>query len=118
LSARLPTRLPILGASATAPYHVIKDILANLRLPDDCAQVEVSNEKLNVFLSVCILQQEPESLADLLVLFPDDGEGRRFLADFDLCQLPAGSREDSGLPLRQCTDVHGTKKLSSSIIAI
>ncbi|KAJ7022999.1 P-loop containing nucleoside triphosphate hydrolase protein [Mycena alexandri] len=75
LLARLPTGLPILGASATVPYHVIKDILANLGLPADCARVEVSNEKLNVFLSVRILQHEPESFADLLVLFPDESEG-------------------------------------------
>ncbi|KAF7378268.1 p-loop containing nucleoside triphosphate hydrolase protein [Mycena sanguinolenta] len=75
LLARLPTGLPVLGASATVPYHVIKHIIANLDLPDDCARVEVSNEKLNVFLSVRILQHEPESMADLIVLFPDNAEG-------------------------------------------
>ncbi|KAJ7687525.1 P-loop containing nucleoside triphosphate hydrolase protein [Mycena rosella] len=75
LVARLPTGLPILGASATAPYHVIKDIRANLGLPADCARVEVSNEKLKVFLSVRILQHEPESFADRFVLFPDEAEG-------------------------------------------
>ncbi|KAJ7739197.1 P-loop containing nucleoside triphosphate hydrolase protein [Mycena metata] len=75
LSACLPTGLPILGASATVPYHVIKDILANLGLPADCARVEVSNEKLNVFLSIRILQHEPEPFADLLVLFSDEAEG-------------------------------------------
>ncbi|KAJ7863658.1 P-loop containing nucleoside triphosphate hydrolase protein [Mycena leptocephala] len=75
LSARLPAGLPILGASTTVPYHIIKDILANLGLPDGCARVEVSNEKLNVFLSVRILPHEPDSLADLLVLFPDEAEG-------------------------------------------
>ncbi|KAF7369168.1 p-loop containing nucleoside triphosphate hydrolase protein [Mycena venus] len=75
LLACLPTGLSILGASATAPYHVIKDILANLGLLADCTHVEVSNEKLNVFLSVRILQHEPESFADLFVLFPDEAEG-------------------------------------------
>ncbi|KAJ6542878.1 P-loop containing nucleoside triphosphate hydrolase protein [Mycena capillaripes] len=37
LVGRLPTGLPILGATATAPIDVIKDILANLGLPEDCA---------------------------------------------------------------------------------
>ncbi|KAJ7835270.1 hypothetical protein B0H14DRAFT_3707134 [Mycena olivaceomarginata] len=91
LSARLPTGLPILGASATAPYHVIKDILESLGLLDDCARVEVSNEKLNVFLSVRILQHEPESLADLLVLFPDEGEGPE---DFLQTLIYANSRQE------------------------
>ncbi|KAJ6577764.1 P-loop containing nucleoside triphosphate hydrolase protein [Mycena capillaripes] len=91
LSARLPTGLPILGASATAPYHVIKDILENLGLQDDCARVEVSNEKLNVFLSVRVLQHEPESLADLLVLFPDEGEGPE---DFIQTLIYANGRQE------------------------
>ncbi|KAF7373721.1 p-loop containing nucleoside triphosphate hydrolase protein [Mycena sanguinolenta] len=91
LMARLPTGLPILGASATAPYHVIKDILGNLGLPDDCARVEVSNEKLNVFLAVRILQHKPESLADLLVMFPDDGEGPE---DFMQSLIYANGRQD------------------------
>ncbi|KAJ7127701.1 P-loop containing nucleoside triphosphate hydrolase protein, partial [Mycena epipterygia] len=75
LAARLPTGLPILGASATTPYHVTNDILDNLGLPRDCARVQVSNEKLNVSLSVRILQHEPASFADLLLLFSDDMEG-------------------------------------------
>ncbi|KAJ7177837.1 P-loop containing nucleoside triphosphate hydrolase protein [Mycena filopes] len=75
LAARLPTGLPILGASATAPYHVLNDILGNLGLPQDCARVQVSNEKLNVSLSVRILQHEPDSFADLLLLFDDETNG-------------------------------------------
>ncbi|KAJ7026462.1 P-loop containing nucleoside triphosphate hydrolase protein [Mycena alexandri] len=51
LAARLPTGLPILGASATAPYHVLNNILENLGLPEDCARVQVSNEKFNVSLA-------------------------------------------------------------------
>ncbi|KAJ6456465.1 P-loop containing nucleoside triphosphate hydrolase protein [Mycena sanguinolenta] len=91
LLARLPTGLPVLGASATAPYHVIKDILANLGLPDDCARVEVSNEKLNVFLSVQILQHEPDSCADLFILFPDEGAGP---ADFPQTLLYGNARQE------------------------
>ncbi|KAF8176222.1 P-loop containing nucleoside triphosphate hydrolase protein [Mycena galopus ATCC 62051] len=75
LVGRLPTGLPILGATATAPIDIIKDILANLGLPADCARVQVSNEKLNLSLSVRILQHEPQSFADLLLAFPDDAEG-------------------------------------------
>ncbi|KAJ7235274.1 P-loop containing nucleoside triphosphate hydrolase protein [Mycena haematopus] len=91
LSARLPTGLPILGASATAPYHVLKDILANLGLADDCARIEVSNEKLNVFLAVRILQHEPDSLADLLILFSDDAERPE---DFVQSLIYANGRQD------------------------
>ncbi|KAJ7046358.1 hypothetical protein C8F04DRAFT_1323299 [Mycena alexandri] len=40
LLTHLPTGLSILGASATVPYHVIKDILENLGPPADCARVE------------------------------------------------------------------------------
>ncbi|KAJ7851208.1 P-loop containing nucleoside triphosphate hydrolase protein [Mycena leptocephala] len=74
LAARLPTGTPILAATATAPHDVIKDIMNYLALPDDTARVQVSNEKLNVSLSVRILQQEPESFADLIILFPEDFE--------------------------------------------
>ncbi|KAJ7844060.1 hypothetical protein B0H13DRAFT_1909104 [Mycena leptocephala] len=45
-----------------------------LDLPENIARVQVSNEKLNVSLSVRILQQEPDSFADLLILFPNDFE--------------------------------------------
>ncbi|KAJ7171309.1 P-loop containing nucleoside triphosphate hydrolase protein [Mycena filopes] len=72
LAARLPSGLPILGATATAPKDVIKTILDNLGLAADCARVQVSNEKLNMSLSVRILQHEPESFADLLLLFDGD----------------------------------------------
>ncbi|KAJ7027813.1 P-loop containing nucleoside triphosphate hydrolase protein [Mycena alexandri] len=73
LVVRLPTRLPILGATATAPKDVIQTILKNLGLLEDCARVQVSNEKLNMSLSVRILQHEPESFADLLLLFDAEG---------------------------------------------
>ncbi|KAJ7640520.1 P-loop containing nucleoside triphosphate hydrolase protein [Mycena rosella] len=72
LAARLPTGTPILAATATAPQDVIKDIICYLDLPEDIARVQVSNEKLNVSLAVRILQHEPDSFADLLVLFPED----------------------------------------------
>ncbi|KAJ7080321.1 P-loop containing nucleoside triphosphate hydrolase protein [Mycena epipterygia] len=91
LAARLPTELPILGASATVPYHIMNDILKTLGLPYDCARVEVSNEKLNVSLSVCVLQHEPDSHADLLLLFPDDPDGP---ADFLQSLIYANGRQD------------------------
>ncbi|KAJ7910453.1 P-loop containing nucleoside triphosphate hydrolase protein [Mycena leptocephala] len=74
LAARLPTGTPILTATATAPHDVIKDIMRCLALQDDTARVQVLNEKLNVWLSVRILQQEPESFGDLITLFPEDFE--------------------------------------------
>ncbi|KAK6974225.1 p-loop containing nucleoside triphosphate hydrolase protein [Favolaschia claudopus] len=91
LAARLPAKLPILGASATIPYHVVKDVLANLSLPGDCARVEVSNDKLNVFLAVRIMQHEPDSYADLVVLFPDDMEGPQ---DFPQSLLYGNERQE------------------------
>ncbi|KAJ6613186.1 P-loop containing nucleoside triphosphate hydrolase protein [Mycena sp. CBHHK59/15] len=91
LVGRLPTGLPILGATATAPIDVIKDILANLGLPEDCARVQVSNEKLNVSLSVRILQHEPDSFADLLLLFNDDRDGP---VDFPQSVIYANSRQE------------------------
>ncbi|KAJ6552521.1 P-loop containing nucleoside triphosphate hydrolase protein [Mycena sp. CBHHK59/15] len=75
LAARLPTGLPILAASATMLRDVIRNILHHLGLPADCARVQVSNEKLNVSLSVRIMQNELDSYADLLSLFPKDPQG-------------------------------------------
>ncbi|KAJ7094490.1 P-loop containing nucleoside triphosphate hydrolase protein [Mycena belliarum] len=92
LAIRLPTGLPILGATATAPYHVIKDILENLGLPADCARVQVSNEKLNVSLAVRILQHEPGSFADLLILFPENPEAA---SDFPQTLIYANGRMDA-----------------------
>ncbi|KAJ7732398.1 P-loop containing nucleoside triphosphate hydrolase protein [Mycena metata] len=74
LASRLPSGTPILVATATAPRDVIRDILRYLDLPADIAQVQVSNAKLNVSLSVHILQREPESYADLITLYPDEFE--------------------------------------------
>ncbi|KAJ7022236.1 P-loop containing nucleoside triphosphate hydrolase protein [Mycena alexandri] len=78
LASRLPSGTPILVATATAPRdvikHYIKDILRYLDLPADIAQVQVSNAKLNVSLSVRTLQHEPESYADLITLYPDEFE--------------------------------------------
>ncbi|KAJ7430797.1 P-loop containing nucleoside triphosphate hydrolase protein [Mycena galericulata] len=91
LAARLPTGLPILGASATAPELVIKDILENLGLPQDCARVQVSNEKLNVSLSVQILQHEPDTFADLLLLFSEEETGPD---DFPQTLVYANNRQD------------------------
>ncbi|KAJ6589629.1 hypothetical protein B0H19DRAFT_1058625 [Mycena capillaripes] len=92
LAARLPTGTPILAATATAPHDIIKDILCYLNLPDDIARVQVSNEKLNVSLSVCILQHEPESFADLITLFPEDFQKPE---DFAQTLIYVNGRQDS-----------------------
>ncbi|KAK7030656.1 p-loop containing nucleoside triphosphate hydrolase protein [Favolaschia claudopus] len=92
LAARLPTGTPILAATATAPRDVIKDIIGYLGLPEDTARVEVSNEKLNVSLVVRILQEEPESFADLIVMFPDSF-GRP--EDFDQSLFYVNGRQDA-----------------------
>lgn len=88
LAARLPTGLPILGATATAPHHVITDILDNLGLPGNTARIQVSN----VSLSVRILQHEPDSCADLVILFPDDAEGPE---DFLQTLIYTNNRQDT-----------------------
>ncbi|KAJ7444642.1 P-loop containing nucleoside triphosphate hydrolase protein [Mycena galericulata] len=92
LAARLPTGTPILAATATAPHDVIKDIMGYLALPSDIARVQVSNEKLNVSLSVCILQHEPESFADLIILFPDNFEKPE---DFPQTLIYVNGRQDA-----------------------
>ncbi|KAJ6475103.1 P-loop containing nucleoside triphosphate hydrolase protein [Mycena vitilis] len=90
LMARLPTSLPVLGATATAPRDVIQAILDNLGLPKDSARIQVSNRKPNISLAVRILQQEPESFADLLLLFSEDVEGPE---DFPQTLLYANERQ-------------------------
>ncbi|KAJ6554729.1 P-loop containing nucleoside triphosphate hydrolase protein [Mycena capillaripes] len=92
LAARLPTGTPILAATATAPHDIIKDILGYLNLPDDIARVQVSNEKMNVSLSVRILQHEPESFADLITLFPEDFQKPE---DFAQTLIYVNGRQDS-----------------------
>lgn len=70
LLARLPQGLPILAASATVSPEVIVDIKNKLGMGGHCDHIAVSNEKLNVSLSVRMLQHPPDSYADLLALFP------------------------------------------------
>ncbi|KAJ7638097.1 hypothetical protein B0H17DRAFT_1216883 [Mycena rosella] len=72
LLARLPSGLPVVIGSATMPRDVMLDILAKLRLHNDCACVFVSNAKMNVVLSVRILQHSQDTFADLITLFPQD----------------------------------------------
>ncbi|KAJ7508063.1 P-loop containing nucleoside triphosphate hydrolase protein [Mycena galericulata] len=72
LLGRLPSRLPIVIGSATMPRDVILDIQEKLRLRWDCARVSVSNEKLNIALSVRIMQHPQDTFADLMTLFPRD----------------------------------------------
>ncbi|KAJ7204674.1 P-loop containing nucleoside triphosphate hydrolase protein [Mycena pura] len=90
LAARLPTGLPILGATATAPRDVIKTILNNLGLDEDTKCIQVKNEKMNMSLSVRILQHEPQSFADLLLLFDADDPG-----EFAQTLIYANGRQDA-----------------------
>ncbi|KAJ6607229.1 P-loop containing nucleoside triphosphate hydrolase protein [Mycena sp. CBHHK59/15] len=92
LAARLPTGTPILAATATAPHDVIKEIIGYLDLPADVARVQVSNEKLNVSLSVRILQHEPDSYADLITLFPEVFEEP---GDFEQTLVYVNGRQDA-----------------------
>ncbi|KAJ7440267.1 P-loop containing nucleoside triphosphate hydrolase protein [Mycena latifolia] len=75
LLARLPSGVPVVVGSATMPWDVMLDILDKLRLRKDCARVSVSNAKLNVALSVRILQHPQSTFADLITLFPRDAAG-------------------------------------------
>ncbi|KAJ7054574.1 P-loop containing nucleoside triphosphate hydrolase protein [Mycena amicta] len=72
LGGRLPSGLPILGATATGPKEVLDAVVQNLGLAHDTPRICVSNAKLNVSLSVQVLQQEPKTYADLISLFPHD----------------------------------------------
>ncbi|KAF9011536.1 P-loop containing nucleoside triphosphate hydrolase protein [Hymenopellis radicata] len=72
LLRRMPSGVPVLIASATLPPEVMNDIQYKLRLTD-CRVISVSNEKLNVALSVRLLQFPSNSYADLITLFPRDG---------------------------------------------
>ncbi|THU76352.1 P-loop containing nucleoside triphosphate hydrolase protein [Dendrothele bispora CBS 962.96] len=72
LLARLPSGLPVLLASATMPPDVTQDIVFKLGLPLDCPRVAVSNAKLNVALSVRVMQHPQKTYADLLFLLPAD----------------------------------------------
>ncbi|THU94535.1 P-loop containing nucleoside triphosphate hydrolase protein, partial [Dendrothele bispora CBS 962.96] len=70
LLARCPSHVPVLVASATMPEDVQSLIREKLDLPTNCAHIAVSNEKLNVALSVRIIQHPVQTFADLLFLFP------------------------------------------------
>ncbi|KAK7026745.1 hypothetical protein VNI00_015518 [Paramarasmius palmivorus] len=64
------------SADSISDHEVINAILLKLGLPLDTSQVAVSNAKLNVTLSVCIMQQPQNTYADLLSLFPpEDAQG-------------------------------------------
>ncbi|KAJ7107392.1 P-loop containing nucleoside triphosphate hydrolase protein [Mycena epipterygia] len=91
LLGRLPSGLPIVVRSATMPRHVILDIQEKLRLRADCARVSVSNEKLNIALSVRIMQHPQDTYADLMTLFTRDSAGPE---DFPQTLVYAGGRMD------------------------
>ncbi|KAF8829544.1 hypothetical protein HHX47_DHR3000514 [Lentinula edodes] len=73
LLGRLPAGVPVIAASATVPPEVILDIQDKLGFGRDSECISVSNEKLNVALSVRTLQHPRDSFADLLFLFPSSG---------------------------------------------
>lgn len=70
----LPGRTPILVASATMPRDVINDIQHKVGLTTLCRRVEISNEKLNIALSVRVMQHSEDSFADLLTLVSPTAE--------------------------------------------
>ncbi|KAJ3925100.1 MAG: P-loop containing nucleoside triphosphate hydrolase protein [Lentinula lateritia] len=73
LLGHLPAGVPVIAASATVPPEVILDIQDKLGFGRDSECISVSNEKLNVALSVRTLQHPRNSFADLLFLFPSSG---------------------------------------------
>ncbi|KAJ7066255.1 P-loop containing nucleoside triphosphate hydrolase protein [Mycena amicta] len=92
IGGRLPAGTPILGATATGPDEVLDDIIDNLGIPAATPRIRVSNAKPNVSLSVRILQHEPESFADLFLLFPDDPSTPD---DFPQTLIYANTRQDA-----------------------
>ncbi|KAF8892723.1 hypothetical protein CPB85DRAFT_1177262, partial [Mucidula mucida] len=73
LLRRMPTGVPVLVASATMPPEVMDDIRFKLQLGQNTEIIAVSNEKMNVALSIRILQHPQTTYADLITLFPRDG---------------------------------------------
>jgi superfamily II DNA helicase RecQ len=69
LRARLPPGLPILIASATTPPLVKNDIVNKLGIINDYQNIDVSNQKMNVALSLRVLQHPQGTHADLLTIF-------------------------------------------------
>jgi hypothetical protein len=68
--ARIRSDLPTLAASATIPPMVKDDIFAKLALPKNTKTIAISNQKLNISLSVRTLQHPQTTRADLITLFP------------------------------------------------
>ncbi|KAF8921829.1 P-loop containing nucleoside triphosphate hydrolase protein [Mucidula mucida] len=74
LIRRMPSGVPVLIASATLPPEVIDDIRYKLQLTNS-RLIAVSNKKLNVSLSIQILQSPSNTYANLITLFPKEGNG-------------------------------------------
>ncbi|KAJ6466225.1 P-loop containing nucleoside triphosphate hydrolase protein [Mycena sanguinolenta] len=89
LLGRIPSGVPVVAASATMPEDVIADIRKKLRLPAHCPHIAVSNEKMNIALSVRIIQHPLDTLADLITVFPLDATGPE---DFVQTLFYAGER--------------------------
>lgn len=92
LLARLPAGVPVTAASATVPPEVIADIQDKLGFGTNCETISVSNEKLNVALSVRLLQHPRETFADLLALFPIEGNT---VEDFPQTLIYVNSRDEA-----------------------
>ncbi|KAG2155304.1 uncharacterized protein EDB93DRAFT_1247789 [Suillus bovinus] len=65
LCGHLPANVPVLGASATFPSHVLDDVCAKLKIAKDHVAVRMSNARPNVTLSVCVMKHPEESKANL-----------------------------------------------------
>ncbi|KAF5369502.1 hypothetical protein D9758_002516 [Tetrapyrgos nigripes] len=74
LLARCPSHVPVLIASATIPQDVRELIVEKLDLGEkyDLVAASVSNAKLNVRLSVRVIQHPIQTYADLLFIFSKD----------------------------------------------
>ncbi|THU83819.1 hypothetical protein K435DRAFT_688816, partial [Dendrothele bispora CBS 962.96] len=71
----LPSNLPTPVAPATVPLEIIEDMKDKLSMRKDTIIIAVSNEKLNVSLSVHVMQHPQDRFTDLLPLFPSKALG-------------------------------------------
>jgi superfamily II DNA helicase RecQ len=94
LIGRLPGGVPTLASSATVPPEVLDDIKYKIGLGTDYATIAYSNRKINVTLSVRILQHPQSTYADLLPVFPS---GVERLEDFPQTLIYVNSRQDAEL---------------------
>lgn len=91
--SRLPKDVPVLAASATLSKEVVRDVQDKLRKQFNC--IQVSNAKLNVRISVCIMQQPQDTFADLIPLFKGPDTTETGPDDFPQTILYVNSRQEA-----------------------